>query len=76
MKFRWTLSGAARLSMAAILATSGIGLLAGCGDEPAESEEGEVEVIEGVLDPIAGDPASVEGEGVGEEGRTADPAAP
>ena len=75
MKFRWTLSGAARLSMAAILATSGIGLLVGCGGPPPPQEEGEVEVIDGVLDPVAGDPAAVEGETLGEEGGTTDPAA-
>jgi hypothetical protein len=79
MKFRWTLTGATRLSMAAILATSGIGLLAGCGGTPPQPEEGEIAPMEDIADPLTGDPAAVEGEdtaGAGDPAAGADPAAP
>ena len=67
MKFRWILCGSARLSMAAILATSGIGLLTGCGGSSSEDVGPPVETT---VDPLIGDPAEVGG-----ESGTADPAA-
>ena len=78
MKFRWTLAGATRLSMAAILATSGIGLLTGCGESPSDGEE---PPIESAIDPMAGDPAAIEGEGddgtgAGDPAAAGDPATP
>jgi len=81
MKFRWTLTGATRLSMAAILATSGIGLLAGCGGAPPQPEEGVIEPLEGMADPTTGDPAAIEGEGddgtgAGDPAAAGDPATP
>lgn len=78
MKSCWTLNGAARLSMAAILATSGIGLLAGCGGPPPQPEEGVIAPMEEIADPLTGDPAAVEGEGgagTGDPAAGTDPAA-